>query len=49
MDYSPAAASLHERGSIGGHQVKKIDYLIAAGSDHYKIPFEIEHIPLPKS
>lgn len=34
--------------SIGsGIQIEKIDYLIAVGPDHYKIPFEIEHIPLP--
>ena len=42
-------------GSIGGsgshdigHRVKKIDFMIAVGPTHYKIPFEIEHIPLPE-
>ena len=33
--------------SIGGRQVKEIDYLIAVGPIHYKIPFVLEHIPLP--
>ena len=42
-------------GSIGGYgshdtgqRIEKIDYLIAVGPTHYKIPFEIEHIPLPE-
>jgi hypothetical protein len=41
--------------SIGGsgscdisQQIGKIDYLIAVGPKHNRIPFEIEHIPLPK-
>jgi hypothetical protein len=35
-------------GSDIGQWVEKIDYLIATGPKHNKIPFEIEHIPLPK-
>ena len=35
-------------GSIGGRLIDKIDFMIAVGPTHYKIPFEIEHIPLPK-
>jgi len=35
-------------GSIGGYLVDKIDFQIAVGAKHYKIPFEIEHIPLPE-
>jgi len=29
-------------------KVDTIDYLIATGPAHYRIPFEFEHIPLPK-
>jgi len=35
-------------GGIGGYLVDKIDFKIAVGPKHYKIPFEIEHIPLPE-
>lgn len=31
-----------------GRQIEKIDYLIAVDPNHNKIPFELEHIPLPK-
>jgi len=31
-----------------GQQVEKIDYLIATSPKHNRIPFEVEHIPLPK-
>jgi len=41
-------------GSIGGsggcdigQRIEKIDYLIAVGLNHNRIPFELEHIPLP--
>lgn len=30
-----------------GHRIEKIDYLIAVGPSHHRIPFEFEHIPLP--
>ncbi len=43
--------SIGGNSSIGGSiglQVEKIDYLIAVGPTYYKIPFEIEHIPLPE-
>ena len=42
------------RGSVGHRvdgvdcQIDTIDYRIAVGPTHYKIPFEIEHIPLPE-
>jgi hypothetical protein len=35
-------------GSDTGRQVEKIDYLIAVDPNHNRIPFEIEHIPLPE-
>jgi len=35
-------------GSIGGRLIDKIDFQIAFGPTQYKIPFEIENIPLPK-
>jgi hypothetical protein len=35
-------------GSDTGRQVEKIDYLIAVDPNHNRIPFELEHIPLPK-
>ena len=31
-----------------GQRIEKIDYLIAVGLIHNRIPFEFEHIPLPK-
>ncbi|OHB77270.1 MAG: hypothetical protein A2Z25_14335 [Planctomycetes bacterium RBG_16_55_9] len=31
-----------------GNQTEKIDYLIATGPSHQKIPFELDHIPLPE-
>lgn len=45
----PLPANISGSGSIGGRQVDEIDFLIAAGPTHYKILFEIEHIPLPES
>jgi len=30
-----------------GRRIEKIDYLIAVGPSHHRIPFEFEHIPLP--
>ena len=48
---SMGSRPLYERiggsGSVGGYLVDKIDFQIAVGPKHYKIPFEIEHIPLP--
>jgi hypothetical protein len=35
-------------GSDTGRQVEKIDYLIATSPKYNRIPFEIEHIPLPE-
>jgi len=31
-----------------GRRIEKIDYLIAVGPSHQRIPFEFEHIPLPE-
>jgi len=31
-----------------GQRIENIDYLIATSPNHNRIPFEIEHIPLPK-
>jgi hypothetical protein len=31
-----------------GHRIEKIDYLIAVGPSHHRIPFEFEHVPLPE-
>lgn len=31
-----------------GRRIEKIDYLIAVGPSHHRIPFEFEHIPLPE-
>jgi hypothetical protein len=31
-----------------GQRVEKIDYLIATSPKHNRVPFEIDHIPLPK-
>lgn len=41
-------ADIGGSGSIGGRQVKKIDFLVAVDPDNYRIPFKFEHIPLPK-
>jgi hypothetical protein len=41
-------AGIDGSGSISGRQIKKIDYLIAVDPNHNRIPFEFEHIPLPK-
>ena len=40
--------NINGSGSIGGCRIKKIDFLIAVDSNHNRIPFELEHIPLPK-
>jgi len=37
--------SISSSGSISGRQVEKIDFVIAVGPTHNRIPFEIEHIP----
>jgi hypothetical protein len=45
----PAHMSGSSSGSGGDYgQVEKIRYIIAVNPTHYKIPFEFEHIPLPK-
>jgi hypothetical protein len=44
-------ASVGGSGSGGGSrigQIKKIRYLIAVNPAHYKIPFDLKHIPLPE-
>jgi hypothetical protein len=49
--YRRMPASAGGRGSGSGSrigQVKTIRYMIAVNPAHYKIPFELEHIPLPK-
>ncbi|MHC4438679.1 MAG: hypothetical protein ACYS3S_15050 [Planctomycetota bacterium] len=40
--------SLNSGENISGRKVEKIDFLIAVGPTHSRIPFEIEHISLPK-
>ena len=40
--------SLNSGANISGRKVEKIDFLIAVGPTHNRIPFEIEHISLPK-
>ncbi|HUT45401.1 MAG TPA: hypothetical protein VMX36_03915 [Sedimentisphaerales bacterium] len=44
----PLPGNISGSGSIGGRQVDKIDFQIAVSPTYYKIPFEIEHIPLPE-
>ncbi len=48
MGSRPLHAMVSGSGGIGGYQVDKIDFQIAVGAKHYKIPFEIEHVPLPE-
>ena len=47
MGNRPLPGSVSGGGGIGGRVIDKIDFQIAVGPKHYKIPFEIEHIPLP--
>ena len=45
----PAHVGGSSSGSGGDYgQIKKIRYKIAVNPCHYKVPFEFEHIPLPK-
>jgi len=48
MGGRPLSGRVSGGGGINGRLIDKIDFLIAVGPTHYKIPFEIEHIPLPK-
>jgi len=47
MGGRPLPGTVSGGGGISGYLVDKIDFKIAVGPTHYKIPFEIEHIPLP--
>jgi hypothetical protein len=40
--------SINSGANISGQKVEQIDFVIAVGPTHNRIPFEIEHIPLPK-
>ena len=44
----PLPGSISGSGSIGGRRIEQIDFLIAVRPTHNRIPFEIEHIPLPE-
>jgi len=48
MGGRPLPGRVNGGGGIGGRLVDKIDFQIAVGPTHYKVPFEIEHIPLPE-
>jgi len=48
MGGRPLSGRVSGGGGIGGRLIDKIDFQIAVDPNHYKIPFEIEHIPLPE-